>query len=207
MSGHNAPLEQVHEVLPRLLALYDTNPASTTYGQGDRYRWAWKLIDFGNGTFQGAAHGLARLLRHRLLPEWLAENAARRRIDAMFHGAAALMRSNGSLEEAFPYESSFCVTALVAYDLLSAVEQLKPATGTRADWLAIVRPMIRFLQGAEESHAFISNHLATGAAALCKWSALTGEPGREQGRSLVASIVAEQHEEGWFREYQGADPG
>ena len=124
MSGDNCYLEQIRRVLPRLLALYDTSSISPTYGQGDRYRWAWKLIDFGNGTFQGAAHGLARLVVSDLLPAELSEAPIMRRIEAMFHGAEVLCRRNGSLEEAFPFESSFCVTALVAFDLLSTVELL-----------------------------------------------------------------------------------
>lgn len=209
MPSANPYLQQVHEVLPRLLALYDSNPVSTTYGMGDRYRWAWKLIDFGNGTFQGAAHGLARLLRHGLLPDWLERKAVLRRIDAMFVATAALTRQNGSLEEAFPYESSFCVTALVAFDLLSAIEQLDDTLlpDQRARWVEIVRPMIGFLHRADEHHAFISNHLATAAAALFKWSALTGGHGRERGAEILQRILGSQHAEGWFREYEGADPG
>ena len=38
---------------------FDNDQTSLSYGMGDRYHWAWGLIDFGNGTFQGAAHGLA----------------------------------------------------------------------------------------------------------------------------------------------------
>ncbi len=125
MRKDNPYLEQVQRVMPRLLALYDTNPISPTYGAGDRYRWAWKLIDFSNGTFQGAAHGLARLLVNDLLPEEISESSILQRIDTMFQGAEALRYPNGSLAEAFPFESSFCVTALVAYDLLSAIELLE----------------------------------------------------------------------------------
>ena len=61
-------LELIHLTLPRLLALFDTDASRETYGMGDRYHWAWGLIDFGNGTFQGAAHGLARLISADLLP-------------------------------------------------------------------------------------------------------------------------------------------
>ena len=197
------------QVMPRLLALYDADPLSPTYGQGDRYRWAWKLIDFGNGTFQGAAHGLARLLAHCLLPEGLAESAVLRRLDAMFHGAEALRYPNGSMEEAFPFEASFCVTALVAYDLLSAIELLgdRLPEERRRRHLAVVRPMIAFLLRHDEHHAFISNHMATAVVALYKWTALTQEPGEDRGKLFLDRILAAQSAEGWFREYEGADPG
>ena len=182
---------------------------SPTYGQGDRYRWAWKLIDFGNGTFQGAAHGLARLLAHDLLPEYLPASSVMNRIDTMFHGAESLRRANGSMEEAFPYESSFCVTALVAYDLLTAIELLdtRIEPKQRLRYLSVVQPMIAFLHCADETHAFISNHLATAAAALYKWSALTGKDGGKRGKEILNRILKKQSKEGWFREYEGADPG
>jgi len=202
-------LQQVHAVLPRLLALFDRDRLGPTYGQGDRMHWAWKLKDFGNGTFQGAAHGLARLLAGGLLPAGYSDALVLGRIGAMFDGARALTRRNGSLEEAFPYESSFCVTALVAHDLLSAIELLgeRLHPGQRAHCLGVVRPMIGFLHRAEETHAFISNHLATAAAALYRWSALTGEPGETRGAELLRRILHEASAEGWLREYQGADPG
>jgi hypothetical protein len=202
-------LKQIHHVLPRLLALYDTDSLKPTFGMGDRYRWAWKLIDFGNGTFQGAAHGLARLLVHGLLPEWATEKSILRRIDAMFQGAQFLRYPNGSMVEAFPFESSFCVTALVAYDLLSAIEllenRLEPQV--RESYLGTVKPMIEFLHRADETHAFISNHLATAVIALYKWTAVTGLPGEKRGKNFLDRILREQSEEGWFREYEGADPG
>lgn len=209
MKSPNPYLGEVLRVLPRILALYDTNPISPTYGLGDRYRWAWKLIDFGNGTFQGAAHGLAWLLNHNLLPTNFAQSAILRRIDAMFQGAKTLCYPNGSLEEAFPFESSFCVTALVAYDLLSAIKLLQNNLNQerQTDYLDIIRPMIQFLHHAEETHAFISNHLATAAAALYKWSLLTNEPGEVRGQQILERILAKQSPEGWFREYEGADPG
>jgi len=202
-------LSKLETVLPRLLALYNRDQTSPTYGQGDRYRWAWKLIDFGNGTFQGAAHGLARLLVNDLLPEYVSKTSILASIDAMFHGADTLRRSNGSMEEAFPYESSFCVTALVAYDLLTCIELLEAqlTTEQRAHYFEIIRPMIVFLHHADETHAFISNHLATAAVALYKWNALTGEQDEKRGSEILNRILKAQSKEGWFREYEGADPG
>jgi hypothetical protein len=209
MEKHNLYLSQVWSVLPRLLSLFDNDPLSITHGIGDRYRWAWKLIDFGNGTFQGAAHGLAMLLVNGMLPEGFSEAAILRRIGAMFHGVETLRYPNGSLAEAFPFEYSFCVTALVAYDLLTAVSLLesKISASRRKEFLDTVRPMIRFLHKNDETHAFISNHLATAAVALYRWSALTGETGEKRGHEFLERILEKQSKEGWFMEYEGADPG
>lgn len=211
MSGPRASvwLDEVHAALPRVLALFDDNPASRTRGLGDRYHWGWKLIDFANGTYQGAAHGWARLIAAGALPEGLSEDDMIRRVRLAVEGAARIRRADGSCEEAFPWESSFCVTALVAYDLISAADAL----GERAPGLgeAVERataPMIRFLLRADETHGIISNHLATAVAALVRWHARTGESSAERrARALLDRILAHRSAEGWFREYEGADPG
>ena len=207
--NRNPYLMQVWNVLPRIFSLFDIDSLSPTYGVGDRYRWAWKLIDFGNGTYQGAAHGLARLLADNMLPEDLIETSILNRIEAIFHGTETLRYPNGSMVESFPYESSFCVTALVAYDLLSAITLLKSkfSASTLKIFFDIIRPLIQFLHKRDETHAFISNHLATASAALFKWSALTGESGEKRGIALLDRIIKKQSSEGWFREYEGADPG
>ena len=204
----NPWLEQIYQTLPRLMSLFDTDPFSPTKGQGDRYRWAWKLIDFGNGTFQGAAHGLSRLLDSGLLPSWLSEDEIIEYIDLIFHGTKNLIRPDNSLEEAFPNEGSFCVTALVAFDLLSSVElldsHLTPAT--KDSYLKIIKPLICFLDKNNETHAFISNHLATAAAAMFKWGMLTNEK-YKKAQTLLNLILDRQSDEGWYLEYEGADPG
>lgn len=202
-------MAEVSAILPRVLSLIDMDRTSATYGAGDRYFWAWKLIDFGNGTFQGMAHGLARLVASGLLPSGISEDSIINRIDALFQGANYLRRSDGSMEEAFPYEGSFCVTALVAYDLLSAIELLaeRLTDDSRASYLNIIRPMIDFLQKSDETHAFISNHLATASAALIKWDLLSGEDVGGSGENILQRILNRQSSEGWFLEYEGADPG
>ena len=206
----NPYLPAIYHTLPRLLSLLDGDETSASYGMGDRFYWAWGLIDFENGTFQGMAHGFADLWRHNLWP--YAESDCRfiKRIDAIFTGADRLRRRDGSLEEAFPNEGSFCVTALVAYDLLCARDQLQGVADSDrlASWQRIVAPMIDFLQAQDERHAMISNHLATAVAALLRWSDLTGDPKAERrAEEMLERIMAHQSQEGWFEEYGGADPG
>ena len=108
----NPYLKEIRANLPRLLSLFDNDRTSFSYGIGDRYHWAWGLIDFGNGTFQGAAHGLARLWSAGLWPYPTTRSLFLERIDSIIQAASKLTRWDGSLEEAFPYEGSYCVTAL-----------------------------------------------------------------------------------------------
>jgi hypothetical protein len=200
----------IGRALPRLLGLFDRDATSASHGFGDRRRWAWKLTDFGNATFQGAAHGLARLWVDRRWPYPTPEPAFLARIDSMFDGARRLTRADGSLEEAFPHEGSFCVTALVAFDLLVALELLHVRLDEqrRSAWRETVAPMIGFLQRADETHAFIANHLATACAALRRWHALSGDAASEaRARMFLRRILDAQSSEGWFEEYGGFDAG
>lgn len=211
MSKENLYLEEIVKNLPRILSLIDNDKTSCGYGLGDRYYWAWGLTDFGNGTFQGIANGLAQLWVSGLWPFETSFNTFAERIDSLFLGAKKLTRKNGSLEEAFPNEGSYCVTALVAFDLLVTIDLLHQLIDQKKkqEWISIVEPLVRFLIKNDETHAFISNHLATAAAALFRWYDLTDQ---ESGAStkaelLVSRILKNQSKEGWFKEYEGADPG
>lgn len=206
----NPYMKEIKANLPRILSLIDNDKSGSSYGLGDRYHWAWGLIDFGNGTFQGMAHGFARLWKNKLWPYDTAQNIFFERINSLFIGAKYLTKSSGSLEEAFPNEGSYCVTALVAFDLLSTIELLEDDIddNTKNNWIEIVKPMIGYLLNADENHAIISNHLATAVAALVLWVDITDAiDTEEKAEMLLKRIISNQSSEGWFKEYNGADPG
>ncbi len=208
--NNNIYLEQVWGNLPRLLAFYNMDKTSEFYGVGDRQFWGWKTIDFANGTFQGAANGLSLLIKENLLPDFLEQDAALSFIDAQFLGTSCLIRGDGSLEEAFPYEASFCVTALVAYDLLSACENLKNIISAEKidEYMDIIERLIKFLMVTDETHGFISNHLTTASLALLKWAEVTNDKSAfKRGNMFLERVLNQQSDEGWFSEYSGADAG
>jgi hypothetical protein len=204
----NPYLGEVLASLPRVLSLFDRDPLSPTLGFGDRLHWGWKLTDFANGTFQGAANGLARLCACGLLPASMSTESVIARIEEMIAAIAVMRRRDGSLEEAFPYESSFCVSALAAYDALAAIAVLdaRLAPRRRDALLEAVAPAVHYVLKAKEGHGIITNHLSTGAAMLTRWHGLTGGGGAA-ARKSVEAILRLQDDEGWFPEYGGADPG
>ena len=202
-------LQQIKETLPRLLASYDRDPLSPTLGLGDRVYWAWKTHDFANATSQGAVNGLARLVANDLLPLGLSSDSVLERVDEMVRAVRIITARDGSLVEAFPNEKSFCVTALVAFDILCAIDHLdgiaEPAR--LADWRETVAPMIEFIVSHDETHAIISNHLATAVAALTRWTAPGAAAADARAAELLEIILANQSHEGWYSEYGAADPG
>lgn len=207
--GGNAYAREIDAALPRVLALADRDPLSPTRGYGDRQFWAWKLIDFPNGTLQGAVNGLSALLAADAFAPHVSRPATEAVIDDMLAATARMMRRDGSFEEALPFEQSYCVTALVLYDALCAVMRTQPPTRkTREAAILPLEKAVRFLVRRDETHGFISNHLATAAAALLRWDALSGDAAaRRKAGLLLDRIVAGQSDEGWFVEYGGADPG
>lgn len=202
--AQDAYAREIDAALPQVLALPDRDPLSATRGYGDRQFWAWKLIDFPNGTLQGAVNGLSALLSADAFAAHVSKDAVEDRIGEMQAATLRMMRRDGSFEEALPYEQSYCVTALVAYDHLCATERLGGS-------LPNAKPLeraIRFLIRRDETHGFISNHLATAVAALRRWDRLAGDAAaRRKADLLLERILAGQSEEGWFVEYGGADPG
>ena len=188
--------------------MFDQDESSPTYGYGDRKYWAWGLSDFSNGSMQGAVNGLSKLLLHDLL-QIASQEKVIKLIKSAFIATQKITRQDGSLEESFPYEGSYCVTALVAFDLLSAVENLQSFINSevKAEFLSIVEPLIAFIKKNDENHAIISNHLATAAAAIIKWNSITGCEDYRKANQLLDIVIDNQSNEGWFREYEGPDPG
>lgn len=206
----NIYVDSLHRALPRLLACFNMDETSRYAGVGDRYFWAWKLIDFPNGTFQAAIHGLAILLEQDLLPDYTNCDKMLERIKLLIHGLRNITHKNGSLDEALPYESSFCVTALVASDFLAAYIILSSRLSAydKEQLLSSIAPMIDFLKKQDETHGIISNHLASASLALYRWHSITDDSSAEiRGRVFLDRILNRQSNEGWFEEYGGADPG
>ena len=189
----------------KLLNCYDLDPASGNIGLGDRLYWGWKVIDFPNDTLQGGVHALSVMLKLDLVEE---KDFVLEVIDKVILAVKAHGNSKGSQEEAYPSEHSFCVTALVAFDILSAIRYLggQISDQKRNEYLDIVRPLIQFITRNGEEHAIISNHLATGVAAICLWNKLAGDKSKRH-IELLDIIYSHQSEEGWHKEYEGADPG
>ena len=191
----------------KLLSLYNTDKFSNTYGYADREYWGWKTKDFTNATLQGGIHSLAIALKLGLFDK-VQEKYILEIIDSAILSIEKIKNKNGSVVEAYPNENSFCVTALVAFDLLSAIKHIdtKITKEQKEKYFSIIQPLINFIAIHGEEHAIISNHLATGVAAITLWNYLT-KGANNRGKELLRIIYDNQSEEGWYLEYEGADPG
>ncbi len=193
--------------LKKLLSLYNADRNSATFGYGDRDYWGWKIKDFNNATLQGGVHSLSIALKLGLFSRE-EKLYVLNTIDAAIMAVNSIRDKNGSVVEAYPHENSFCVTALVAFDILSCIMNIDSlvSNNEKSKYLDTVKPLIDFINKYDENHAVISNHLATGAAAIALWNEVSGDK-NERYEELLEIIYANQSDEGWYREYEGADPG
>jgi hypothetical protein len=187
--------------VPRILGLGDRDRRSKTFGCFDRYYWHYRLLDFPNARFQEAALLLALLYgedfpaniyhgKEKLL-EWLQGTVG------FWLG---IRNGDGSVDEAYPYERSFCATAFSAYavteSLLLLDWEAPPTVERTADWLA------------KNENRTVSNQMAASAIALYNFYLLTGDVKyRSAAQDKVEALLQSQGETGCFPEYGGYDVG
>ncbi len=184
-------------LLERILGQADRNPASRTYGCFDRYYWHYRLHDLANARFQEATLFLAKALEYL---DSRYRQPVRELIRAGIDFWASSRNSDGSVNEIYPYERSFCATSMSAHatscaamllDIEAAVDWQK--TG---DWLLA------------NHNPDVTNQMAGAGAALARIGHLTGSVRYLDGaREKVAVIIDKQLPSGCYLEYDGADTG
>jgi hypothetical protein len=191
--------------IPKILTLLDRNPHSPTYGCFDRDYWHYRVLDFPSGMAQEFAWPLA--LAYALdLPDnpYRAAPAIRDFVTAGIRYAAASAHADGSCDDYFPYERA---AGAAGFSLLACLESahlvgLQDATvdaflARRGAWLATHREPGR-----------LSNHEALVVACLQRLTETTGEARWRTWRDeRLQRLLSWQSDEGWFAEYDGADPG
>lgn len=199
------------EQMPRVLSRMDRERYSRTAGCCDRTFWAWKFTDFPGARFQEAVCVLSFVhatefagnlyCGNRNVLDW---------IDMALQYWTSIQHADGSFDEAYPNECSLAATAFTTFYVGEALnflgKELKSGTGN-----AVRETMRRagdWLIKNDETHGFLSNHLAAASAALQHVFAQTGDA-RFQARSVyfLSRILEHQSAEGWYEEYGGADFG
>jgi hypothetical protein len=205
-------LDRIASVLGRALSRLDPEATSPSHGSFDRTWWSWKFTDFSASRFQEGVYVLAWLFTSPLAPQ-----AARGNPRVLAAAAAAirfwtqLQHADGSFDEAYPYERSLAATAFTGFYVGVAIERLR--AHLPPDVLDIglrsVDRMAEWLAHNGEHHGILSNHLAAAAAALQVAGNLRGDRRFEAARDRYLAIIAAEQDgdEGWLREYGGADPG
>ncbi len=196
---------------PRVLSLMDREPGSPTIGCGDRVFWAWKFVDFPGARFQESLCVLAFLYSTEFQGNVYFGNP--RLLGWIGKGLRfwiSIQYGDGSFDEAYPFERSLAATAFTTFYVGEAMNFVE--TSLPEDLRVEVREAMTkagsWLCRNDETHGFLSNHLAAAAGALQHVYRITGDEAcAERSRYFLHRILGRQSSEGWYDEYGGADPG
>ena len=191
--------------VPRILQMLDRNPLSPTHGCFDREYWHYRTADFPCGMNEEfvLVLALAWATEHPQNP-FFHNPRLRELVEAALRFAAKSAHPDGSCDDYFPFEKARGATvfslyaATESYQLLGLQDAaLLSFFARRGDWLL-----------SHEESGKLANHQALGALALQNVHTLTDEARFGAGmEALRDRALSWQHGEGWFQEYEGADPG
>ncbi len=212
MNLHSSPYyEAVIKQIPRLLSQMDREPLSQSFGGNDRTYWGWKFTDFAGPRFQESLYTLAWLYANPIKENYLYKHPlVLRWIGAGFQSWIEMQHDDGSFDEAYPYERSMAATAFTGFYLGEAFLKVKKSLPKNLSYELdkTFRRVGKWLCKNQESHGFLSNHLAAASAALTVISSICQEPRfSERANHFLQLILNHQSDEGWYEEYGGADLG
>jgi len=195
--------------MPRLLTQVDRNAHSPTYGSCCRNFWHYRIEDISNAQMQELVLTLALAYRYESPNNsYYQSEKLLRWIDAILLYTCGLQRPSGSFDEVYRGQDSYAATAFVGFYVSETLLQLKGslAADTVNRCLAALRKSAAWLARTDED--FAGNQLSGAAAFVYNLAELSAEEDyARQGRALLESIRSIQSEEGWFKEYGGADIG
>jgi hypothetical protein len=192
--------------IPKLFTLLDRTPVSATYGCFDRSYWHYRIIDFPCGMSQEYVWPLA-LVWSLDLPDnpYRAQPALREWIEAGIRYSARSAHRDGSCDDYYPFERAIGATAFSLLAMLEASkiiglcndEEVNIFFERRASWLA-----------ARQESGVLSNHEALIVACLVRMAERAASARWEPTiAARLSRLLSWQSKEGWFSEYEGADPG
>jgi len=198
---NNKPLWNFEYLRHRILNLAQRNRNSCLFGCCDRQYWGWKQRDFPDLTKQYSLYPYSRLMGN--------DPTERDWFRGMVLFLLRNLRPDGSADQCFPREASIGPTLYLMHALLSSYEQVLKcfdAAGIESVRKAILRSL-NFAISHPEDYGKVANHKALYAHAYLMGHRLFGN------ERLLQAYVKEIHEvqslfqEGWFMEYETADPG
>jgi hypothetical protein len=201
--------KQIEAACRHLLSEQNRDPYTPTYGCFDRRFWGWKLVDFPEATFQRNVYPLAKWMQQPDRSEQeiqVLTTAVRAGLEYAFN----IQHKDGSFDQAFPNEHSYGATAFLLHPLLEAYQAIhdRCTADQKQAFENGLRKAADFLCRYSEEHGHIANHLAGSVLSLLVSAYYFSESHYEEKASeLLSSILANQSGEGWFLEYEGADPG
>ncbi|MFH1888983.1 MAG: hypothetical protein ABH806_02700 [Candidatus Omnitrophota bacterium] len=196
--------------IPRILSLEDRNNLSRTYGCLDRQYWHYKTFqEFPSSTYQQPVLTLGLLYKNNF-----EGNLYYRKIPVLNWVIAGMLfwcnsqKSDGSFDEWYINEHSFCATAFTSWAISETYmlleDELPQEVKTKVA-AALFRSGVWMIHN---DHPLVANqriaamHSLHNIGEICK-----NEDFLKGAERKKTAILDTQDEEGWFPEYEGADIG
>ena len=192
--------------VPHLAQLVDGNSFSPTYGCFDREYWHYRTLDFPCGMSQEFVLPFALLYANEYPGnKYRGWERVRELAVAGIEFAVKGSHKDGTCDDYFPFEQAMGALVFSTYACTEAYRLLGLEDERLLDFF---RRRIDHLAKHNESGR-LSNHQALAALAAYNVFELTGDDVyRRVAEDRAALTLSWQHpEEGWFQEYEGADPG
>lgn len=192
-------------MLPRMITMIDKNQFSPTYGCFDREYWHYRTVDFPCGMNQEFCLPLALAYQYPFPnnPYYQLERM-KQLVVASIDFARKSSHPDGSCDDYFPFERALGALVFSTYAMTESYLVLQLH---RPDFVDFFRKRGDWLIHNNETGQ-LANHQAFAALALFNVYLITNDPKYKQGSHHFRDLTLSwQHEEGWFQEYEGADPG
>ncbi len=191
--------------IPRIIGNLDRNPFRPTYGCFDRQYWHYRTAAFPSEMYQEAVFPLAWACATRCPGNrWYQREPWRDWVIAALRYSAKAAHADGSCDDYYPYERAL---GAAVFSLLAGVKAYQRLELRDEEIVAGFQRRARWIATHQESGR-LTNHHALAALALLRVSQLDGDRAlRAAADERIAQVLSWQHAEGWFAEYDGADPG
>jgi hypothetical protein len=198
--------------IPRLLSLQDRTAFSPTYGCFHRAYWLDKTSDFPDAVRQFATHALALVYTQDFPGNcYRGKTKIREWAIAGLGFWADIQHRDGSFDEFYPFERGW--VGPTAFTTYAAAESLRLLGDEVPDRIvektrSAISAAAYFIASEDSEEDHLANHHAMAALAVWKAYRLLEEPALKQGfEQRWEALLTYRDDEGWFREYDGVDPG
>lgn len=192
--------------IPHLLGLVDRNKLSPTYGCFDREYWHYKTSDFPCGMNQEFVLPLAILYNTNFEKNrWFHQKRIKELVIAGIDFSIKNSHSDGSCDDYYPWERAIGALAFSTYAFTESYILLNLSNQDFIDFFSLRGD---FLINHNESGK-LSNHQALSALVLYNIYLITKNKKYKEAANerLSLTLSWQDSKEGWFQEYEGADPG
>jgi hypothetical protein len=192
--------------VPRILHLLDHNPYSPNYGSFDRAFWHYRTMDFPCGMSQEMVLLLALVYKNDYPGNSFHKISRIRELcEAAISFMAKSSHADGTCDDYFPYERA--MGALV-FSLYGATESYLTLNMNDDSIQSFFVKRAKHL-AVEDETGRLANHQALAALAAYNVYLISGDEQirRTAEDRLSIALSWQNKQEGWFQEYEGADPG